>query len=735
MGTGTGNQALIRSAERSGKVSRPMPWGAGLEVPAKPRAWAKGRKWGKAGLDRPALVAPLLNDDERAAVERVALAEMSRCDSEIALAAIGGRVAEVGGGKLGNGQVVVWDAARASAAMTEARHVIAWAASLGVDLGNLVSGGAGSNHAVARRTEAERGQPCDMARRSARFEALCEAFAVPHGVGSNMARARRAERAAMPSNLGKADSCRLPSWLETGFVGPVRPWQRRAVQSGKAARLLVHLGGSVGGRALGPWVPSVSPFSGLAERARRLSDLCDAFGAPRPFGLAEPVQLTLAAAMRRAESCGKKWVRGSSSKAAADKSEIGAAAAADDVGAYFVRLESEAAGIARGVWLDSIAPRVHALSSAGVRINRRIRRELVAPLAVKMSVSRVLVGPNGKRSRVRVPALPEPVQFLVLALSCGGVDWLSVSVSLLLSRPVHVVGWSNPALKKATRKACEAWEYAAVRGRDGREVAGDWKLQGAVHGLRDFSLVAPQGATSDESPTDDMGAAEWSAMLDAAAARIGQARENDRAAQLVAEGYSEKLAARIAADETAATSGESERAAVDLGGIMRFAPDSGAGSGMPGWVADSIRAACDSARAALAERLEKARPQDKAKIAESDGAAVDLLAALESWIDGGEGLSAEQAADWLAGWDKQAEAWSDAARQRFSRLRKRAGIVKRDSPLAGKVATHGRGTALDLGAAGLASLVRRRSAWLPSDEGPALSDEQAARVAAMVSDS
>lgn len=617
-----------------------------------------------------------LSDEQAAAVARLVVQTVTVADFRAAMAAAVGD---------NSGDMRRADAA---AAMAEVAHVLRFAESLGVlvDLGGM---GAGAGHAVASRPMAERGAPCETSRRSARYESICDAFKVSHGTGTARASRRR-------------------WWRKVAFALP-----------------------SSGGALLS----LQSSIVGLPLRARRLDELCHAFGVARPYGLTRPAELVLAAACGKAERCGKRWVRGGSAKTAASKAEIGAGAAADDTAAHFVRLESEAVGIARGVWLDSIAPRVAALESAGVRINRRMRRALVGPVPVLRPLSRWLTSgrvtgagvltQGGKRARVSVLSV-SPVMLgaaFGAGLSAEALLWLGLAC--VLARPVVVVGHSNPALSKAARAACESWEYAAVKARDGREVGGGWAIQGAIHGLRDFALSSPQGATSDESALDDFGAAEWSNQLDAAAARIDGARTQDRVSALVAEGYSERLAARLVADEQAAASAEQDKAAHDLGGVLRFAPDSGAGGGMPGWVADSVRESCDKARAAMAERLSKARNQDKGKIAESDGAALDLLESLERWLDGGAGLSDEQAALWMADFDEQALSWNAAAWQRFSRLRKRAGIIKRDGPLCGRVVSQSRGAVC-------LSAIGRKSAFRPSDEWPELSDEQAAAIAALV---
>lgn len=485
-----------------------------------------------------------LTHEQREAVRRVALVELARCDSEIALAAIGGRVAEVGGGELGDGQAIVWDSARASAAARESRHVVAWAESLGVDLGNL---GAGASERAATRCQVgERGKPCDMSRRAARFESLCIAFEAPHGVGTAAARKSRARGVSrLVSAQGSAQDyfARPCSMYRLG--APVVASGRVVARDGSASMPLVDL-----------------------------------------------AILTMAAEV--AEVRGRKWARGthSSAKGAASKDEIGAAAGADDAADYHVRLTAEAVAIFRAVGI-----------ARAVRVVRR-------------------------------------------------ADRLGV-----------VLGWEHVRRIAGHRRAgsiarreAEAWEYAACKGRDGREVGGDWAMQGSISGLADFALVRP--GEGGDMPADDMGAGEWESMLDAAADRLGLSMPDDSAT--LSDDMRDALAEAGGARE--------------VGGRLSFAPDSGAGSGRRPSIMGGLLAMSTGIRTAVESRIRSAS-SNQAKIAARTAGEVQtsLIDALRSWVADGVPLSPDLVAEYWPDGDTSAPL-SSTARSKIKRLRDRSGL-------------------------------------------------------------
>ena len=102
----------------------------------------------------------------------------------------------------------------------------------------------------------------------------------------------------------------------------------------------------------------------------------------------------------------------------------------------------------------------------------------------------------------------------------------------------------------------------------------------------------------DWSP-DDLGAAEWGALIDGAAARLELGRA-DIEGDLVRQGYSPTLAARLAAEEsdTGGHAGDCEAS-----GLLRFTPDSGAGSGLRPSVLANLENAVESVRGAFAARV------------------------------------------------------------------------------------------------------------------------------------
>ena len=216
-----------------------------------------------------------------------------------------------------------------------------------------------------------------------------------------------------------------------------------------------------------------------------------------------------------------------------------------------------------------------------------------------------------------------------------------------------------------------------MKGRDGREIGGGFALQGAVHGLRDFAFSAPV-----EYAPDDMGADEWALALDSAAERLGLAPSGEagRAAELVKQGYSPRIAAALAADESrgAEDSGAADSAAcVDLGALS-WAPDAGAGSGLRPSVRAALAGLVDSIRAADADKRRGATAQAAANAALATARAADLVGGLMSWMDGGQGPSPELVAEFFTA----GGALSNAGKIRLLKIRKRYGYNLGQGPAA-----------------------------------------------------
>jgi hypothetical protein len=342
----------------------------------------------------------------------------------------------------------------------------------------------------------------------------------------------------------------------------------------------------------GPWTEAQAVMRAGHAQARA--------EAPGVFALWQSV-------MRAAELRGRKWARGthSSAKGAASRAEIGAAAAADDMGDFWERLTGEAVAIFRHCAAGRVALLLAHLQARGIRVNRSARRALA---------------------------------------------WL-------------------PASGQDGRALAERWEYSAIKGRDGREVGGGFAMQGAVHGLRDFAFSAPV-----DHSTDDMGADEWAAALDTAAARLGMAPtgEAGRAAELVKSGYTPRLAAALAADEFrgAEDAGAAEDAAcVDLGALA-WAPNAGAGSGLRPSIRAALGAMAEAIRAADEDKARGATAQAAASAARATARASDIVGGLFEWVASGGAVDSVAVADFLGGGTARA-AFTDKQRKALERLRKR----------------------------------------------------------------
>lgn len=331
-----------------------------------------------------------------------------------------------------------------------------------------------------------------------------------------------------------------------------------------------------------------------SDNLRPLFDLC-AFGE----------------AARIAEVRGRKWTRGthSSAKGAREKAEIGAAAGADDVADYHIRLEVEAVAIFRHAALVHVSRVLSRATRFGVLLNWSDMRRVTA----------------SKRA------------------------------------------------SRAGRKAAEAWEYAAVKGRDGREVAGGWALQGAVHGLRDFRLETPAPLDSGAgAETDDMGASEWSAMLDASAARLG----------LDLGAGAEVAEVVVVSDDMQAAIAEASEVR-ELGGLS-WAPDSGAGSGRRPSVMGALQGMVDGVRESVAVRVKRSASNQAAIQAQAAGnRQIDLVQALREWVTDGKPLPAELVAEFWPNGDTSAPL-SSSARSKIKRLRDRAGFEVLSGPARAK---------------------------------------------------
>jgi hypothetical protein len=482
--------------------------------------------------------------------------------------------------------VIAWDRSRHdrasngyARALVSGRHITLWARALAAHpykgAGDEIAarrGGWLAGFEAARAARLLAGAD-DMA--AARKRRAVDRDKLPVSNGTAEARARRAARVA--SSAVAAPPC-------ADLIAPLRSvdWSREA-----------HLTECCFLRRgmFGPWDEARAAMRARHAQARAM--------APGAFALWSLVATV-------AEARGRKWARGthSSAKGAASRHEIGAAAAADDMGDFWERLTGEAVAIFRWAAFGRVSLLVSHLQARGVRVNRSARRALAT--------------------------LPG--------------------------------SWADG------RAAAEAWEYAACKGRDGREVAGGWAMQGAVHGLRDFAFSAPV-----EWAPDDMGAAEWSALVDAAAARVGLAPSGEaaRAAELVRDGYSPRLAQALAADESRGESDSgaaADAACVDLGALA-WAPDAGAGSGVRPSVRAALAGMAEAVQAATVARSRAANAGAAARASGAAARAADLVGGLLSWMDGGRGPDADAVAEFFAA-DGTLTA---TGRKRLQRLRERYG--------------------------------------------------------------
>ena len=411
------------------------------------------------------------------------------------------------------------------------------------------------------------------------------------------------------------------------------------------------------------------------QRAARLSAVLSVLGrSDSPL---------LAAFAARAESVGRKWARGNAKKSAASRNEIGGAACADDLGAYFVRLGEDVASIARGVSLEFAGRLREACNGPKCKgrgvLNRRQRRRLVNRCIVRSKVA------------FKCPSNPD----------LGGIKivrrWRDLGGASMF---VSYVAGNNQVrkfsgLSACVRGLCDAWEYGAAKSRDGREVGGSWALQGSIHGLRDFSLVDPVIDSSGDSSGDDLGAGEWSAMLDGAAERL----EITPSASLVAAGYSEKLAS-VLLDVLPAVS-------VEVGGVLSMRPDSGAGSGLRPSVAACLDSWAESVRDSFTKRVAAATKGAAATQARISAAkSLDLVGGLLSFASGGAGLDHSVFSEFFEGGDV-CGAFSEAGRQRLHRLKERAGSVASEGPARALVPVQSQALQFELVQAGAAGAVRR----------------------------
>ncbi len=309
----------------------------------------------------------------------------------------------------------------------------------------------------------------------------------------------------------------------------------------------------------------------------------------------------LQAAADRAELRARKWTRGthSSSKGAQSAAEVGAAASADDLADYYVRLEGEAVSIFRWAALGHVQRVLCRAGRLGVRLN-----------------------------------------------------WSDIP---------RLAGSVRAA--RAARKAAEAWEYAAIKLRDGREVGGDYAMQGGIHGVRDFWLRPAPADTGAGLEADDYGAAEWSAALDGAAARLGI--ELGEATAAIPD-LSAEMAAAIAE-------------AADVRGLGSLsctpAAGSGSGSGRRPSVMSSLLAMADNVREAVAERVRQAASNQAAIQARIAGdKQVDIVASLRDYVAEGAPLPPELVAEfWPAG--DTSLPLSATARSKIKRIRDRSGLT------------------------------------------------------------
>lgn len=384
-------------------------------------------------------------------------------------------------------------------------------------------------------------------------------------LGTAASRERRGERKQ------RAWSALSRAGLGPAF-GPAAPSPISARADRASALLDRNPVGSVGwARAAGVDVGGFVPLSKLRRAKVRVNRhhrrrAAAYSSAVAPLAASGRVIELLAVVAKRGEMQAAKWVRGSAVKCAAERREVGPAAAADDVAAYFIRLQQEAAGIYRGSVLQQAAACLSLYESAGFRLNSRGRLWVVDSCAAL-----------GRR---------------------GG----------------------------EARKAAEAWEYAAVNARDGREVGGGWALQGAVHGLRDFWLAASDSADADLVESDGV-----------------------------------ELHGEADHDEGQAL------------GLLKSRPDSGEGSGMRPSVLASLDGWAAGIREAFAARVQAAaKGQAAIKAAESAARDADLVNGLACWARGGSGPASDLVASLLS---EDRDALTPAARQRLKRLRDRGGVV------------------------------------------------------------
>lgn len=636
---------LLGTLQGMTSAGLPARWSSDFRLvrpPAVSEAW---KLWqvNSAGVFAPGLppvvrppvvvaVAPVLSDAEAAAARRYFVGRLALLERRAGFVSIAGDEA----GKV--------ESAALSALVDAVERLQAWAAAVGI-----------VGEAEARRA-------------AAACPAIVEAVAARRAVEAAEAEARRA---AAGVELAKLRRVRVE--LESGERSPLgsagaslRRRGRIACQviSGPAPEVVVpvslssageraamrHAPGSVAwARAVGGPLVGFARLSSLRRAGVRLNRHHKRRAALVASLVASLGDMpTLAACGRVAEARARKWVGGTSATTAAEACERGGAAAADDVGAFFVRILGEARGIFREISLSSGAGLLERFRGLGLRVNRRMRREAI----LGRDQWREWEDGNGKRKSAR-------------------------------------------GLGNYSRAMAEAWEYGASRARDGREVGGSFAMQGAIHGLADFSLSSVVGFDSERA-AEDMDSADWSQVVDGAAARaeddamnaaesLEALRVAEASAEFVAAGYSGTLAAALS-DALEGVGQDGARAVAPPS--VQSRPSAGAGCGSRPSVLRSLDQWAGEVRGAFAARVHSAEKARAARIigaganagrsAESAARSLDLVEGLACWLRDGEGgPPAEVVAEFIGGAEG---GLTDAARQRLKRLRDRAGIVVESGP-------------------------------------------------------
>lgn len=154
-------------------------------------------------------------------------------------------------------------------------------------------------------------------------------------------------------------------------------------------------------------------------------------------------------------------------------------------------------------------------------------------------------------------------------------------------------------------------------------------------------LVAPAADSAAGRESDDFGAGEWAAIVEAAAARAGLIP--DQAAELVGAGYSPRLADMLT------TPADNTELVPVRAGSLTFAPDAGAGAGLRPSVAARLGDWSEAIRAVCAARVAAATTgAAKAAAAAAAGRAESLLTGLLSLAAGGSGPRPDMVAEFFA---------------------------------------------------------------------------------------